>query len=115
MLALRHVAAAIHECEPTMSNENSAIDSSADLQDDDFESIGQYHRMAAHHFSAAAKHHLAAALADDEGEEDAAARHAHLAYRHQLNGMQYAEVAVMDSDSLEDEFSEMDVPEAEEV
>lgn len=115
MLALRHVAAAIHECEPHMTQENSAIDSSADLLDDDFESIGQYHRMAAHHFSAAAKHHLAAALADDEGEEDAAARHAHLAYRHQLNGTQYAEVAVMESDSLEDEFAEMDLQEAEEA
>lgn len=46
------------------------------VADEDFETIGDYHRMAAHHFSAAAKHHLAAADADDEGHEEANARHA---------------------------------------
>jgi hypothetical protein len=30
-----------------------------------------------------------------------------LAYRHQLNGVQYAEIAAMESESLQDEF---DVP-----
>ena len=84
-------------------------DNAADLDplhdaagDDEFESIGDHHRMAAHHFSAAAKHHLAAAVADDEGDDEANARHAHLAYRHQLNAVQYAEIAVMDNESLED-------------
>ena len=72
------------------------------MEDDEFESIGAHHRMAAHHFSAAAKHHLAAAVADDEGNDEANARHAHLAYRHQLNGVQYAEIAVMDNESLDD-------------
>ncbi len=115
MLGLRHVAAPIQECEPLMSNEHSATDTNEELLEDDFETIGQYHRMAAHHFSAAAKHHMAAAQADDDGDEAAAARHAHLAYRHQLNGTQYAEVAVMDSDSLDDEFAEVDELEAEEV
>jgi hypothetical protein len=42
-----------------------------DLVDEDFETIGDYHRMAAHHFQAAAKHHLAAAAADDEGDDEA--------------------------------------------
>ena len=70
--------------------------------DDGFESIGDHHRMAAHHFSAAARHHLAAAVADDEGDDEANARHAHLAFRHQLNAVQYAEIAVMDNESLED-------------
>jgi hypothetical protein len=77
------------------------------LVDEDFETIGDYHRMAAHHFSAAAKHHLAAADADDEGNEETHARHALLAYRHQLNGVQCAEIAMMESDSPDDEF---DVP-----
>jgi hypothetical protein len=76
-------------------------------EDEDFETIGDYHRMAAHHFTAAAKHHLAAADADDEGNEEANARHALLAYRHQLNGVQCAEIAMMESDTLDDEF---DVP-----
>ena len=35
--------------------------------EDEFETIGDYHRKAAHYFSQAAKHHLAAAAADDEG------------------------------------------------
>ena len=48
-----------------------------------------------------------AAAADDEGDEEANARHAFLAYRHQLNGVQCAEIAMMESDSLDDPF---DVP-----
>jgi len=52
---------------------------------------------------AAAKHHLAAASADDEGDADGTARHAFQAFRHQLNAVQYAEIAVMDNDSLDDE------------
>ena len=76
--------------------------SSEDALDEEFESIGDHHRMAAHHFTAAAKHHLLAAEADDDGDDQASARHAHLAYRHQLNGVQYAEIAVMDNESLEE-------------
>ena len=75
---------------------------SEDELDEEFESTGDHHRMAAHHFTAAAKHHLLAAEADDEGDDEACARHAHLGYRHQLNGVQYAEIAVMDNESLEE-------------
>lgn len=78
------------------------------MVDDGAESIGDSHRMAAYHFAAAAKHHLAAGAADDEGLDDAAAHHAFLAYRHQLNGVQYAEIAVMDSETLDDVEDEMD-------
>ena len=78
-----------------------------DAFDEDSDTIGDYHRMAAHHFQASAKHHMAAATADDDGNDAAAARHAYLAYRHQLNGVQYAEIAAMESESLEDVF---DVP-----
>ena len=46
---------------------------------------------------------MAAAAADDEGDDEANARHGYLAYRHQLNGVQYAEIAVMDNESLDDE------------
>lgn len=98
-----------------MSNDNPTHDATAaagakpdEVFDDEFESIGDHHRMAAHHFSAAAKHHLAAAAADDEGLDDAAAHHAFLAYRHQLNGVQYAEIAVMDSETLDDAEDELD-------
>ncbi len=70
--------------------------------EDEFESTGDHHRAAAHHFAAAARHHLAAAEAADEGDNATADRHAYLAYRQQLNGTQYAEIAVMDSESVED-------------
>lgn len=76
-----------------------------ELAEEDFETIGDYHRMAAHHFEVAAKHHRAAAAADDDGDEEANARHALLAYRHQLNGVQCAEIAQMESDALEDDFT----------
>ena len=97
-------------CEPIMTNENppvKAVDTTAELTEDyfneDFETAGESHRMAAVHFSAAAKHHLAAATANDEGDAEGTARHAFQAFRHQLNAVQYAEIAVMDNDSLDDE------------
>jgi hypothetical protein len=90
-----------------MTNEAQTIPESGDASfvdnvDEGFESIGDHHRAAAHHFAAAAKHHMLAAAADDEGDEELADRHSYLAYRHRLNGVQYAEIAVMDSESIED-------------
>ena len=85
---------------------NPLTSSAAEEQgEEEFETIGDYHRMAADHFQAAANHHEAAADADAEGDEVAYARHVLLAYRHQLNGVQCAEIAMMESDSLEDEFA----------
>ncbi|MFT6591653.1 MAG: hypothetical protein ACJA2P_002511 [Rhodoferax sp.] len=93
-----------------MSNENksempslSEVELNEANSAEEFETSAEYHRMAALHFSAAAKHHLAAAVADDDGDSDSTASHAFQAYRHQLNGVQYAEIAVMDNDDLEDE------------
>jgi hypothetical protein len=76
-----------------------------DAYEDEFETIGDYHRKAAHHFAEAAKHHLAAAEADDDGDEELMDMHAFKAYRHQLNGVQCAEIAVMESET-EDEVLE---------
>jgi len=104
MLFLRHFAVFI-QSEHSMNDEVTPV--ADEMVDEDFETIGDYHRMAAHHFQAAAKHHLAAADADDEGNEEANARHALLAYRHQLNGVQCAEIAAMESDTLDDEFEEV--------
>jgi hypothetical protein len=73
----------------------------------EYESVGDYHRQAAHHFSAAAKQHLKAAEADDDGDEESLILHAHLAYRHQLNGTQYAEIAAMECE-LEVDDAELD-------
>ncbi len=93
-----------------MSDQNkpNTQDSSADLLTEEdfaegFETAAEYHRMAARHFSAAAKYHLAAAAADEDGDNENTAHNAFQAFRHQLNAVQYAEIAVMDNDSLEDE------------
>lgn len=122
MLALRHVAAAFQFQETSMTQDHAPAASQqvhgevmADEFDEEFQSIGDHHRMAAHHFTAAARHHLAAATADDEGDDEANARHAHQAYRHQLNGTQYAEIAIMDNEALEleDEFGEVESADAD--
>ena len=100
-------------CEPFMTNENPpviSVDATVELTEDhfdeDFETAGEYHRMAALHFSAAAKHHLAAASADDEGDADGTARHAFQAFRHQLNAVQYAEIAALNCENMEEELTE---------
>jgi hypothetical protein len=67
---------------------------------EEYQSHRDHHRAAAAHFVAAAKHHLVAATADDEGKPEAANRHAYLAYRHRLHGVQYAEIAAMHSEKL---------------
>ena len=101
-------------CTPPMTNETTSeieaatTESVEDFLEQEKESIGDYHRMAARHFAAAAKHHLAAANADDNGDDEATALHAHLAYRQQLNGVQCAEIAVMDSETLEDVLDDED-------
>jgi hypothetical protein len=87
------------------SHSTPAIELPTEIFDEEFETVGDHHRMAAHHFAAAAKLHLLAATADDEGDDESAARHAYSAYRHQLNGTQYAEIAVMDSEPMDDEDS----------
>ena len=76
--------------------------------DEEYETTGDHHRMAAQHFSAAARHHLLAATADDDGDEQAKASHAYLAYQHQLNGVRYAEIAALNSESMEEELTEED-------
>ncbi len=76
--------------------------------DDEFETIGDYHRKAAHYFSQAAKHHLAAAAADDEGDETAMELNAFKAYRDQLNGVQCAEIAAMESGDKADSSEGLD-------
>jgi hypothetical protein len=83
---------------------HSADHLTADAFDDELETVGDYHRKAAHYFTQAARHHLAAAAADDDGDETALELHAFKAYRHQLNAVQCAEIAVMES---EDEGMEM--------
>ena len=44
--------------------------SSKAKEHDEYESIGDYHRIAALHYSQASKHHSLAADADDQGHEE---------------------------------------------
>ena len=64
--------------------------------DDVYESPSDCHRAAAYHFREAAKQQELAAEACDNANHDDADLHAFNAYRHQLNAIQYAEMAVMD-------------------
>jgi hypothetical protein len=101
-----------------MTNENTPQtpdNADVELPEEFFEeeSASDYHRLAAQHFADAARHHLLAALADDEGDDETNARHAYLAYRHQLNGVQCAEIAAMDNDNLDDEFDDETEAEAD--
>jgi hypothetical protein len=72
----------------------------------EYESLADYHRIAALHYSQASKHHSLAAEADDQGHEEARDSHVFLAYRHKLVANQYAEMAVIESDELSDDASE---------
>jgi hypothetical protein len=82
-----------------------------EVQDDEveYESLADYHRIAALHYSQASKHHTLAAEADDQGHEEARDSHVFLAYRHKLVANQYAEMAVIESDELSDEGSAEEV------
>lgn len=97
-----------------MSNTDTSIqiDTGAELIEEDFdeefETAAEYHQMAARHFEAAAKHHRLAAIADEDGDVEGTAKHAFAAFRHQLNAVQYAEIAVMDNGNLDDELSDAD-------
>ena len=84
--------------------------------EDEFETVGDYHRKAAQYFTQAAHHHLSAAAADDDGDEVGLALHAFKAYRHQLNGVQCAEIAVMESEdeAMEREGAEENASAAQE-
>jgi hypothetical protein len=85
----------------------------AEAFDEEFETVGDYHRKAAQYFAQAARHHLAAAAADDDGDDTALEMHAFKAYRNQLNGVQCAEIAVMESEDEADSLDSFD--EASEV
>ena len=65
-----------------------------------YQSHRDHHRAAAAHFAEAARHHLVAATADEEGNPETSNRHAYMAYRHRLHGVQFAEIAAMHSAKL---------------
>lgn len=82
------------------------LDPETHEDEEEYESLADYHRIAALHYSQAAKHHSLAADADDQGHEEARNSHVFLAYRHKLVANQYAEMAVIESDELTDDDSD---------
>lgn len=74
---------------------------------DDLESPSESHRMAAYHFKQAYLQHELAASAFDGGDQNATDMHAFIAYRHQLNAVQFAEIAVMEVQGI-DEIEEIE-------
>jgi hypothetical protein len=89
----------------SMTDEQN-LDPEIHEDEDEYESLADYHRIAALHYSQAAKHHSLAADADDQGHEEARNSHVFLAYRHKLIANQYAEMAVIESDELTDDDSD---------
>jgi len=83
----------------TSENHVHEVDVEGDFADE-FDSPSENHRMAAHHFSEAAKEHELAADACDAGDQTASELHSFKAYRHQLNAVQYSEIAVMEAFEL---------------
>jgi len=73
--------------------DNLVVDN--DFLNDDYDNPSDSHRMAAFHFREAAKQQELAADAYDEGDIDKRDVHAFTAYRHQVNAVQFAEIAVM--------------------
>ncbi|NVO04481.1 MAG: hypothetical protein HXX19_00195 [Rhodoferax sp.] len=101
---------------PTQEIQMNAADQHAlDAFDDAFDTIGDYHRKAAHYFMQAARHHLAAAAADDDGDAAAQEMHAFKAYRQQLNGVHCAEIAAMERDDETEELQALQAQMSETV
>jgi len=93
-----------------MTNELAHDTELEDFMEDDFVSIAHCHALAAEHFQAAAQQHLQAADAYEAGNLYESHRRAYLAYRHQLLGTQYAEMAALEEE--EADFDDADETQA---
>jgi hypothetical protein len=81
-----------------------------DEYQEDFETAGDLHRMAAYHLMQASKQHELAAEAFENDDQITCDLHALRAYKHELNARQYSEMAMMDADDIDDiETSETEV------
>jgi hypothetical protein len=69
---------------------------------DEIETPGELHRMAAYHLMQASKQHELAAEAFENDDQVSCDLHSLRAYKHELNGRQYSEMAMMDIDDIDD-------------
>ena len=85
--------------------ENQATEKFSELveeYEEEFETPAELHRMAAYHLMQASKQHELAAEAFENDDQVTCDLHALRAYKHELNGMQYSEMAMMDADDIDD-------------
>jgi hypothetical protein len=85
--------------------ENQATEKFSELveeYEEEFETPAELHRMAAHHLMQASKQHELAAEAFENDDQVTCDLHALRAYKHELNGRQYSEMAMMDADDIDD-------------
>ena len=69
---------------------------------EEFETPGELHRMAAYHLMQASRQHELAAEAFENDDQITCDLHSLRAYKHELNGRQYSEMAMMDADDIDD-------------
>jgi hypothetical protein len=69
---------------------------------DEIETPGELHRMAAYHLMQASKQHELAAEAFENDDQVSCDLHSLRAYKHELNARQYSEMAMMDIDDIDD-------------
>ena len=85
--------------------ENQATEKFSELVDEyqeEFETQAELHRMAAYHLMQASKQHELAAEAFENDDQVTCDLHSLRAYKHELNGRQYSEMAMMDADDIDD-------------
>jgi hypothetical protein len=85
--------------------ENQATEKFSELveeYEEEFETPAELHRMAAYHFMQASKQHELAAEAFENDDQVTCDLHSLRAYKHELNGRQYSEMAMMDADDIDD-------------
>ena len=85
--------------------ENQATEKFSELveeYEEEFETPAELHRMAAYHFMQASKQHELAAEAFENDDQITCDLHSLRAYKHELNGRQYSEMAMMDTDDIDD-------------
>jgi hypothetical protein len=85
--------------------ENQATEKFSELVEeyqDEIETPGELHRMAAYHFMQASKQHELAAEAFENDDQVTCDLHSLRAYKHELNARQYSEMAMMDADDIDD-------------
>jgi hypothetical protein len=69
---------------------------------EEFETPGELHRMAAYHLMQASRQHELAAQAFENDDQITCDLHSLRAYKHELNGRQYSEMAMIDADDIDD-------------